>query len=427
VIRRLAVAIALVGIAVGCGEQSASADQPRTKVFELADYPLDREGWIGTGSSIREIDPDTLQPLTRRGLRLGGNSEGLVFSPNRSEAAFGIDFGELVFVDLPKMELRGRLRLGSPDWLVRPIGWPRPDLLYALGCTYAGKYGCIDNRLLLIDPRVPRQVASLDLAGWADVRYDVPSRTSVIFVSPDRVQPAHLLIAEANGAIHEVKLDRILVGSDGRRFWPHARSAAFVLEPGRAIVIGSRGVVAEIELRSRRVRYHRVPALSISRVSLRRVPSEAWTGTMNPSSHEDIRAVRAWPRRYLVTASRSKLGNRGESVRRSARTLLLDASTWSTEQWRHGYTEHAAGLLFVARSAKAYRGPTTILAYERPGAIRYRLHFERPVTYSTYGDRLYVGRINGLKTTIFDVGTGRLLHRVKPTDVHPAFSWTPPE
>jgi hypothetical protein len=423
----LALAIALAGIAAGCGGQTPSQDQPRTKVFELATYPLDREGWIGTGSSIREIDPDKLQPLTRRGLRLGGNAEGLVFSPGRNEAALGIDFGELVFVDLGKMELRARLRLGSPDWLVRPIGWPRPDLLYALGCNYVGKYGCVDNRLLLIDPTVPRQVASLDLEGWAQVKYDVPSRTSVIFVSPDRVQPAHLLIAEANGAIHDVKLARILVGSDGGRFWPHARSAAFVLEPGRAIVIGTRGAIAEVALRSRRVRYHRAPELSISRVNLRRVPSEAWTGTMNPSSYEDILAVKAWPGRYLATASRSKLGNRGESVRRSARTLLLDTGTWSTQPWRHGYSERAADVLIVSRSAKAYQGPTTILAYERPGAIRYRLHFRGPVTYSTYGDRLYVGRINGRKTTIFDARTGRLLHRVKPTDVHPAFSWTPPE
>ena len=89
------------------------------------------------------------------GLRLGGYTERWVFSPDRREAAFGLEFGELVIVDLPKMELRARLRLGNPDVIVRPIGWPRPDLLFALVCRDAGKYGCSDNRLLLIDPKGP--------------------------------------------------------------------------------------------------------------------------------------------------------------------------------------------------------------------------------------------------------------------------------
>jgi hypothetical protein len=134
VIRLLAATIALLGLAIGCGEHKPSTDQPRAKVFELAIYPLERLGYIGTGSSLREIDRDTLQPRTRRGLRLGGYVHQHVVSPDREEAAFGIDFGELVFVDLVELQVRDRLRLGDVDWLVRPIGWPRPDLLNALGC-----------------------------------------------------------------------------------------------------------------------------------------------------------------------------------------------------------------------------------------------------------------------------------------------------
>jgi hypothetical protein len=427
VIRFLAATVALLGIVVGCGGQKPSADQAPTKVFELADYPFERAGWIGTGSSIREIDPDTLQPRTRKGLRLGGYSGPLVFSPDRSKAAFGINFGELVVVDLREMRLIDRLRLGTHDLIVRPVGWPRPDLLFALGCNDMGKYGCGDNRLLLIDPTGPRQVASFDLGGSAEARYDAASRRSVIFVSPGRIRPARLLIAEPTGAVREVELTRILVGTSDRRFGPHLRSAAFALEGGRAIVIGTRGVIAEVPLSSRMVRYHRVPELSGSRVNLGRVRSEAWTGTVNPMSDERVLATRFWPRSFLVTSARSKLGHRGTTVRRSAHTWLLDTATWSARQWRGGYVKRAADVVITSKSAQPYRGPTTLLAHDRSGAIRYRLTFPGPVTYSTYGNRLYVGRIDGRKTSVYDARTGRLLHRMRPTDVEPAFSWTPPD
>jgi hypothetical protein len=435
VIRLLAATIGLLGLAVGCGEHKPSADQPRAKVFELAIYyPLERQGYIGTGTSLREIDPDTLAPLTRHGLRLGGNSEGLAFSPDRREAAFGIDFGEVVFVDLRDMRVRDRLRLGKVDWLVRPIGWPRRDLLYALGCTYQGKYGCVGTRLLMIDPTVPRQIASFDLGGGAEGRYDPASARAVVLVAPTGfdngygVRPARLLILEPTGAVDEIELTRILVGKTKRRFGPHTRSDALVLDRGRAIVIGSRGLIAEVGLRSRRLSYHRVPELSVSRVRLSRARAEPWMGTVNPSSDEEVYVVRAWPGTFVVTSSRSQLGDQGEriSVRRSSRAHLLDTSAWSTRPWNGGYAKAAGGTLIVSRTARPYRGPTTILAYERSGAIQYRLRFPGPVTYSTFGNRLYVGGIDGRTTRIFDARTGRLLHRRSPTEVQPAFTWTPP-
>jgi hypothetical protein len=181
----------------------------------MAIYPLDRDGWVGTGSSIRQIDPDTLEPVTRRGLRLGGYSERLALSPDREQAAFGIDFGELVFVDLSKMEVKARLRLGSPDLIVRPIGWARQDLLYVLSCLGAAKvkYGCVDYRLLLIDPTEPKQIAAIHLDGGASGRYDWTSRRAVILVSPNNAKPPRLLVAEPSGSVHEVELSRILVGT----------------------------------------------------------------------------------------------------------------------------------------------------------------------------------------------------------------------
>jgi hypothetical protein len=427
---RVALLSALVAVALGCAEHGQRAQTRGTNVFELANYPFERRGYEGLGSSIREIDPNTLAPRTRRGLRLGGYTERWVFSPDRREAAFGLEFGELVIVDLPKMELRARLRLGSPDVIVRPIGWPRPDLLFALVCRDAGKYGCFDNRLLLIDPKGPRQYASFELNGVANGAFDQRTRQSVVFVAPERLHPARLLIAEQTGAIHEVQLTKLLVGQTAGRF-PHERYAWFGLDRGRARVIGTRGVVAEVSLQSRRVRYHRVAGLAVSRKALQRARAEPWTGTMNPFSDENVDATKAWPGILLVASSESELGNRGRTVRRVTTARFLDTTTWTARPARSPYGQPAAGVLLVATGsiderAKRYRGPFALLAYERSGTVRYRLDFDGPFTESAYGDWLYVGKIDGRKTRVYDARTGKLLRRIPATDVEPAFSWSPP-
>jgi hypothetical protein len=173
------------------------------------------------------------------------------------------------------------------------------------------------------------------------------------------------------------------------------------------------------------VRYHRVADLAVDAATLMHAPSRRWMGTMNPNSSEDVYLRRAWPGTALVWSTASRLGNRGETVRMATVRRLLDIRDWSTRTFPYQSAEPAAAVLIAAKSAEPYRGPTTLLAYERSGAIRYRLRFPAPVTYSTFGNRLYVGGIDGRTTRIFDARTGRLLHRRSPTEIQPAFTWTP--
>lgn len=191
-------------------------------------------------------------------------------------------------------------------------------------------------------------------------------------------------------------------------------------------MIGSRGLAAEVSLRSHRMRYHRVADLAVDAHTLSHAPSRRWMGTMNPNSSEDVYVRKAWPGTALVWSTASRLGNRGETVRTATVRRLLDIRDWSTQDFSQQSAEPAGRLLITTKSAEPYRGPTTLLAYERSGAIRYRLRFPGPVTYSTFGNRLYVGRINGLKTMVYDARTGRLHRRITPTAVEPAFTWVPP-
>jgi hypothetical protein len=327
-----------------------------------------------------------------------------------------------VLVDLGRMKLRARLQPASVEWDVRPVAWPRPDLLVALGCLDAGKYGCIRNRLFLFDPTRLRGRASLDLEGPSVAGYDRGSGRSVVLVTRpiQGLRPARLVVVERDGHVREVDLDRIVVGVDHRPpLGPDFRSAGLALDRGRAIVAGSRGPVAEVSLRTLRVRYHRVAALD---APPRLGPARAWTGTVAPQTLHERSLVRVWPGVLALTDAASTLTGRGRGVfvqYAEPGIRLLDIRTWSTRELAHAQQGRRVGRLFVVSR------PPGLVAYERSGAVRYRIRL-RSFTWSAFGDRIYVGGIDGTKTRVLDGRTGRLLRRVHRTEVEPAFRWTPP-
>jgi hypothetical protein len=327
-----------------------------------------------------------------------------------------------VLVDLGRMELRARLQLASVDWDVQPVAWPRPDLLVALGCLDAGKYGCIRNRLFLVDPTRLRRRASLDLDGPSVGAYDGGSGRSVVLVTRpvQGLRPARLVVVERDGRVREVDLDRIVVGVDQRpRLGPDFRSAGLALDRGRAIVAGARSPVAEVSLPTLRVRYHRVAGLD---ARPRLGAARAWTGTVAPQTLHERSLARVWPSVLAVTGGASTLERRGRGIvvrYAEPRIRLLDTRTWSTRELPRAAEGRRVGRLFVVSR------PSGLVAYERSGAVRYRIRL-RSFTWSAFGDRIYVGGIDGRKTRVLDGRTGRLLRRVRPTEVEPAFRWTPP-
>lgn len=368
------------------------------------------------------IDPETLRPLRSRGLRLGDWGSGPVFSPDRRYAAFGGQFGQVIVADLRRMRVLPELRFG--EGYVFPVGWPRADLIVVTTCLPAGK-DCHSPRLVLIDPGARRVRRTLRLAGPPVWGYDRVSGRSAILVQAraGRIGPAKLLVVEPSGAVRSTTLARIRIGNERRGLWQHYRRADLVVERrlDRALVIGAEEAVAEVSLRTLAVRYRPVPELALAPGALDRAPLQLWHGTANPSSEVAREARMLWPRAVSVSGRTRKL-QRDETFREaSLRPIILDTRTWRARRTVLAWGEYSAGLVFVGG------GDPLVRAYGRDGNLRYQVRSPDPewhATWQVFADRLYIGLADGRTVRVHDARTGRLLRRIRPTDVRPAFSWT---
>lgn len=426
---RRVVLLPLILVLAACS--GTEAEPPaRETVLEFAVYPFVRSGYTGSGTSLRPIDPETLRPLRRRGLRLGGWVDGHRFSPDRRRAAFGLAFGELVFVDMATLTLRARMVLGSPEVEVHPVGWPREDLLIAVACNGTGKYGCLRHRILLVDAERYRVRARIHLGGGSTWEYDAHTGRAVFLVSSDRERrPARVVVIDRHASVREVELRRITVG--GTLLYggpPRLRSADLAVDRGRAVVVSPYEPVAEVDLRTLAVRYHEVPGLDPPVSSLRRVPLEPWQGTHSPYENSYRIVGRFGDGLLRVSGLEQRLaGNRVRRVVLDAR--ILDTHTWSARPAkRHERGEIAGDLHLVSRqrvddNRKSFVGPFRLDAYDRAGRLRYSIRRPHYLTWRVFEHRLYVGTVNGRMTRVYDLRTGRFLRHIRPRDVGAMLRW----
>jgi hypothetical protein len=410
----------------------AALASPQGHVFELAHYPFSGRGYVGTGSSIREIDPETLRPVERHGLRIGDATYGPVAAPDAQRVAFGADvFGEVTIVDMRRRRIVGRIAVARIGFGVEPIGWPSPHLLVLHVFWDAGKYGWLRNSLVLVDPARGRVLRRVPLGNDVEIGYDAVTRRSVVLCTAGRgaglpdlavgIAPARVVVVDLAGSVRETHLRRIRTGTANRRFGPHSRIAGLAIDSGgaRAIVVAPREPVAEVDLRTLRVRYHRVARLDPPRSALAHVRAVRWQGTMNPNSAAERWARPLWPGRVLVGGSENLLARRGTA----SRSLFLRLRVLDTRRWRSemlggefGNAYFAGGRLIVGRRAGW-------VAYDRRLRLRYVVARRAPA--QAYGGRLYLERRDGAATRVYDARTGRFLRRIRPTYVVPAFTWPP--
>ena len=405
---------------------------PGTHVFELATYPFAARGYVGSGSSIRPIDPQTLRPLRRHGLRIGDATYGPVYAPDGGRLAFGAeDFGEVTIVDMRRSAIERRIAVAPTGFGVEPVGWPTAHLLVLHVFQDSGKYGWLRNSLVLVDPTRSRVLDRTPLGNDVAVGYDPRTRRSVVLCTAGRrgtlpdltvgIAPARLVVVDSRGRVLELRLARIRTGTAERRYGPHTRLAALTIDAGggRAIVVSPREPVAEINLRALRVRYHRVRRLDPPASALERVPLAPWQGTMNPYSSDERWARPLWPGSILVGGVESRLPRR-----EAWRSLFVPPRVLDTHRWRAhvvrgqwGDALFAGGRLIVG----AARGWT---AYDRRLRIRYTI--PRLVPAQAFRNRLYLERRDGAATRVLDARTGRFLRRIRPTYIVPAFTWPAP-
>jgi hypothetical protein len=229
------------------------------------------------------VRPLTLQPVSRP-LRLREKFvSDFALSPHGTRLAVGSEMhSRIEFIDLRRWRLLGSVQLpgsrrggnGGASGLV----WASERRLLALaGSPYARVSPVI------VDPSRRRVVHRSPWRGRPIRWQQSGSRLVFLAAAHGGSAPGHgrLLSFDASGRLSELRLDRIEAGSwrTGRRRWRSVEPGLTVNRAGdRAYVVAADGrLVADVDLRARRVDYHEV---SEARSAWRRI-----AGLIEPLAH----------------------------------------------------------------------------------------------------------------------------------------------
>jgi hypothetical protein len=384
---------------------------PETPVLRIVD-------WARGGDALVRVDPVTLE-TTSPPLGSFRESSGHAYSPNGRLLALGAGFdapGRLEIVDVEgwrwerSVELSGR----GPAW---PLAWPDERRLLAAGYAGPGR-----TRIVLLDP-VGGHVLSMRAVTGGLRATAVPSGVAMLVSPTRRVGPARVVTVDVDGNLRSITLDRISAGYDryrGRRHFQRTREPGFAVDPvaGRAYVVAAGAqLVAEVDLNSGAVEYHRVSM---------RPAGPPWTTRRAAAAKGAPGDFRYRDARWLGEGA---LGVTGEDRRYGAGgvlRLVRAFGVWriDTERWtasllarRPSMIALAAGrLLAVGRYGPGWdhRGKRDagLLAFHPNGRRAFRrFSGEDASIYGVHAEHAYawVRRTRTLHTV--DVTSGRSLHQ----------------
>jgi hypothetical protein len=352
---------------------------------------------------LARLDPATLAPLGG-GIPAGGAVPAWSYSPDGGRLALGsVAPLRIRIFDVGEMRQLAAMKLTGAGGVVK-LAWLRPDRLVVV---YTRPDGA---RVVWIDPGARRVLkrAVLDVAPGA---VTAAGDTVAALLPPvEGAGAARLLLASADGALREVELAAIPIS-----IWRSPTGDAFrrvspglALDPDgrRAYVVGTNGVVAEVDLDSLAVRTHvlsRSLAKSMDGDELQArwlgnatvaVAGTSYVSSADPSGNE--------------TLTTTPLGLR-----------LIDVRTWASRPVDRGATGFALGSagLVAYGSTSTSDGQAVKLAgmgvavYGIDGSPRFRLLAARPVeTVQTAAGRAYawIAGSRALHVAVVDLASGSL-------------------
>lgn len=438
-LRRTVVVLLLGGMLAGaCG-----VSRPETRWFALTERYEPRGDFYA--SVLIRVDPITLQPLDRRGLRLGDAATSRVFSPDRRTLALGgTNFGQIVFVDLSRPTKTTRLTV-APDAEKRGVeievrGWSRSARLVAVATDDGAWWAPHPSRLLIVDPQRRRVVRRMSFRGTVISSVSLLDGTTALLVVNARFPT--VVIVRPDGSIWRKQLRRLnLGGRDGVRvrgvYFEPSRDPALATDGhARVFVAVSDRPIAEVRPHGNRVSYHTV---NLSHRYLSSPPpSEPGTGGV----HLRFSASATWLDNYqLAIGGLDELPGRlsvgiGHGDRQRA-LEVVDTRTWKRTKTIPAFSCRRVRKLTLCAAAtggfppdgKGTRGPS-LVAYD----LHWRRVYEKrsaQLWWSVSGGRLLAGSADGRTISELDPETGRVIRRIRPgpiaNDMWPfdLISWTP--
>lgn len=384
--RRLCPLLAVALLAAVGGATHSQAAAPATPVAHSS--PLAPQLGISyrtAGGTLAWFDPLTLTTLPGRKAPLARHVGSWAFSADRSRVAIAsCDSPSLRFVNPRSMRVLGDLRLAFGGSCAAWLTWLRPDRLLAVQTLED------EAVLYVVDPLARRIVRREPLGGRVLDGARTEQGLVLLLSGAGGFRPAVAAFVDADGTVRSATISRVLAGSvqDGES---GSGDLARIMQPGlaadpatgRAFVVGTDSLVADVDPATLEVRYH---DLSGSRSVLRRLADWLVPAAQAKGADGPVRSAR-WVGDGLIAVSgtnshfsRDADGNLHGATQAIGLTLV-DTRSWSSRLLNPDASGfELAGGLVVAEGGSFGDGPPAesrpvgLVAYDLSGAERWRLY-----------------------------------------------------
>ena len=380
--------------------------------------------WKRDTAYLVRADAKTLRPLRGQSLPVAQHAYGASFSPDGKLLALGGDSGDVWLVDTRRLRVTGSVGAEGYGHVVE-TAWLGGRLVAVVDRCCSEEGVTEGLTVSVLDPVRRRGLMGHPLNGSIQAAERTDSKL-VLLVGPRAdLGPARLVVADAEGGLGTVVLDRIVAGSEIRPGQPIARSArpglALDRERNRAFVVGAGAPVAEVDLATFSVQYHELggSASLLGRVRDWLEPrAEAKVWSSGPERH-----ARWLGNGFLAVwgiDTESKLDQAGNPQARqaSAGVKLID-----TRDWRVSTLDaQASGLTVADRtllvfgwlwdSAAQQSSGVGLTAYGQDGSRRFHRFGAAPL-YAVHavGSRAFAP-VGESSYAVLDARTGRVLRRI---------------
>jgi len=373
-VKKLAVAV-IAALAV---MPAASAKGPQSV--------LGIDGTSTAGARLAWFDPSSLEKMPGRKAPLAGHTWPWAFSPDRGTLAIaGTETAkQLRFVNARSMRVLGQVPLryaGDVDY----VTWVRPDRVLAY------VQGYFDGTIVLVDAsrrRVERAITLSDRVAYGGAR--VAGGLALLLGKYDGIAPATVGVIDADGAVRVVTLDRITVGTSqpttDSRF--ETRRPGFAVDPAgrRAFVVDADLTIAEIDLDTLAVTYHRTGSRSLAKVVNGPTREARWLGNG-----------------LLAVAG---VDYNGDESGNAVGLRLVDTNTWTRRLVDANVASFEVGDGVLAGTGPWRDAPRHYDLYGFDGRFRYGVDVERLQSLNVEGGFAYLCTMNGSALRVLDATSG---------------------
>ncbi len=366
---------------------------------------------------VRE-DRATLKPI-ESSARVPGAFEQPVYASDRKSVALGGNTGTVMLIDAADLHLQATVRVAPPGHDVRVVAWPAPNRVVAISYTASASSPYVTT-VVSVDTTRGKVVSSMSFpeADAAHAGATRSGRVPLLISSRRKLAPPRLAVFEPQGTTRIVTLGRLTSGVASHPYRWRFPGFAVDARGERAFVVGTSGLVAEVQLDALDIRYRQVEALgSKKRTALQlRGRSAMWLGRGRMAISGSDGSELELRYRPAIVPSSQEPEPRNSFAPFGLR--ILDTRRWQVEtldprpssfEWLRGR------LIAYGRSVdpQTRREPDqAVLAFDRSGAVVYTIRGDRDTYWDAFDDRLFLMNRSSRSLGVRDTRDGRVLGHV---------------